>query len=104
MIRRGRVYLEPRTEPAPAESEQLERDGCTIIRGLLTRDEIAELRAEISAIYDRDPPDERGAARPEDQAMFRYAIRNRSAPCQRAVAHPRLLSVIEPLLGEDCHV
>jgi ectoine hydroxylase-related dioxygenase (phytanoyl-CoA dioxygenase family) len=36
--------------------------------------------------------------------MFRYAMLNRSAAAQRAVAHPRLLAVIEPLLGEDCHV
>ena len=36
--------------------------------------------------------------------MFRYAMLNRSAAAQRVVAHPRLLSVIEPLLGEDCHV
>ena len=29
---------------------------------------------------------------------------NRSAACQKAVAHPRILEIIEPLLGEDCHV
>jgi ectoine hydroxylase-related dioxygenase (phytanoyl-CoA dioxygenase family) len=104
MIRRGRIYLEPRTAPAPAESLQLERDGYTVIRGLFTPDEVAELRDEIATIYDRDPPDDRGGRAPEDQAMFRYAMLNRSAACQRAVAHPRLLSVIEPLLGEDCHV
>jgi ectoine hydroxylase-related dioxygenase (phytanoyl-CoA dioxygenase family) len=104
MIRRGRVYLEPRTEPAPPESHQLESEGYAVIRDLLTPEEVAELRAEISAIYDRDPPDDRGPRDPDDQAMFRYAMLNRSPASQRAVAHPRLLSVIEPLLGEDCHV
>ena len=29
---------------------------------------------------------------------------NRSAACQQAVGQPRVLEVIEPLLGEDCHV
>ena len=29
---------------------------------------------------------------------------NRSAACQRAIAHPRILETIEPLLGDDCHV
>ena len=29
---------------------------------------------------------------------------NRSAACQAAVMHPRILEVIEPLLGDDCHV
>jgi len=104
MIRRGRIYLEARTEPASAEAAQLERDGYAIIRGLFTSDEVAELRAEISAIFDRDPPDARGNRGPEDAAMFRYAMLNRSAAAQRAIAHPRLLSVIEPLLGEDCHI
>jgi ectoine hydroxylase-related dioxygenase (phytanoyl-CoA dioxygenase family) len=104
MIRRGRAYLEVRTEPAPEETVQLERDGHTIIRGLLSPAEIAELQAEIGEIYDRDPSDERGDRPPEDAAMFRYAMLNRSAAAQRACAHPRLLSVIEPLLGEDCHV
>ena len=36
--------------------------------------------------------------------MFRYAMLNRSAAAQRALANPKLLAVIEPLLGEDCHV
>ena len=104
MIRRGRPYLEPRTEPASDETLQLEREGYTIIRGLLSADEIAELRDEIGEVFERDPPDERGQRPPEDAQMVRYAMLNRSAAAQRAVAHPRLLSVIEPLLGEDCHV
>src|SRR5688500_16315947 len=105
MIRRGFPYLEPRTEPASEETLQLEREGYTIIRGLLTPDDVAELRDEIGAVYQRDPPDQRGRTRPpEDAARFRYAMLNRSAAAQRAVAHPRLLAVIEPLLGEDCHV
>ena len=29
---------------------------------------------------------------------------NRSAACQRSLAHPKILEVIEPLLGDDCHV
>lgn len=105
MIRRGFPYLQYRDEPASAETGQLEREGYTIIRDLLTPAEVAELHAEIAEVYDRDPPDQRGKDRPpEDAAMFRYAMLNRSAAAQRAVAHPRLLSVIEPLLGEDCHV
>jgi hypothetical protein len=104
MIRRGRPYLEPREAPASAESEQLEAEGYTIIRGLLSPAEVAQLGAEIGEVFARDPPDERNALPPEDRDMFRYAMLNRSAAAQAAVAHPRLLSVIEPLLGEDCHV
>jgi len=105
MIRRGRPYLEARTEPASPEIEQLEREGYAIVRGLLSDDEVAELRAEIGAVYARDPADERNPSLPpQDADMFRYAMLNRSAAAQRAVAHPKLLAVIEPLLGEDCHV
>jgi ectoine hydroxylase-related dioxygenase (phytanoyl-CoA dioxygenase family) len=105
MIRRGRPYLEARTEPASPQTEQLEREGYTIVRGLLSEAEVAELREEISEIYARDPADERNPSLPpQDADMFRYAMLNRSAAAQRAVAHPMLLAVIEPLLGEDCHV
>jgi ectoine hydroxylase-related dioxygenase (phytanoyl-CoA dioxygenase family) len=104
MIRRGRAYLEHREAPAGPETAQLERDGYAVVRGVLGAEEIAELHAEIAAIFDRDPPDARGARQAEDAAMFRYAMLNRSAAAQRAVANPNLLAVIEPLLGEDCHV
>jgi hypothetical protein len=36
---------------------QLEREGYTIIRGLLDADEVAELNREVSEIFERDPPD-----------------------------------------------
>jgi ectoine hydroxylase-related dioxygenase (phytanoyl-CoA dioxygenase family) len=104
MIRRGFPYLEARLEPASDETAQLEREGYAIVRGLLTPAEVAELHGEIGGIFERDPPDERGDRPPEDAQMFRYAMLNRSAAAQRAVANPRLLEVIEPLLGEDCHV
>jgi ectoine hydroxylase-related dioxygenase (phytanoyl-CoA dioxygenase family) len=104
MIRRGRGYLRVREEAAPEASVQLEREGYTVARGLFTPEEVEALKAEIGAVYDRDPPDMRGNRGLEDMAMFRYAMLNRSAAAQRAVANPRLLEVIEPLLGEDCHV
>ena len=104
MIRRGHPYLKPRTEPASAESHQLEAEGYTIIRGLLSAGELGELRDEIAGVFDRDPADHRNELPPEDRDMFRYAMLNRSAAAQATIAHPGLLEVIEPLLGEDCHV
>lgn len=104
MIRRGRPYLEYRSEPAGGASEQLEREGYTVVRGVFSPDEVAALRGAIGAIYERDPPDERGRREPEDAEAFRYAMLNRCAEAQAAIAHPDLLAVIEPLLGEDCHI
>jgi ectoine hydroxylase-related dioxygenase (phytanoyl-CoA dioxygenase family) len=45
-------------------------------------------------------------ARPsvEDADMFRYEMFNRSALCQDVIGRPQILEVVEPLLGEDCHV
>jgi ectoine hydroxylase-related dioxygenase (phytanoyl-CoA dioxygenase family) len=104
MIRRGRPYLEYRSEPAGAAAEQLEREGYTVVRQLFAGPEVARLKRAIARIYARDPPDERGRREPEDAEAFRYAMLNRCAEAQRAIAHPDLLAVIEPLLGEDCHI
>ena len=85
---------------APEASRRLERDGCAVLRDVLTTLEVAELVDEIDSAFDRFGP-ERG--RP-DRAELRYEMLNRSGACQRAVGHPAILEAIEPLLGEDCHV
>ncbi len=85
---------------APSESAQLERDGYTVLPGVFTAAEVTGMRDEIDAAFDAFP-DER--SRP-DSAQFRYEMLNRSAACQEALAHDRMLAVVEPLLGDDCHV
>jgi len=100
VIRRLGKNLTVYTGDVPPASAQLERDGYTILRGVFTDRDVAELRAEIDAVFASVPPER---AR-DDKTEFRYEMLNRSAACQRAVAHPRILEVIEPLLGDDCHV
>jgi ectoine hydroxylase-related dioxygenase (phytanoyl-CoA dioxygenase family) len=85
---------------APAESLQLERDGYAVLERVFSADEVAAMRHEIDAAFAQYPA-ERGR---NDNAEFRYEMLNRSAACQAAIAHPRTLAVIEPLLGDDCHV
>lgn len=105
MIERVGGYLRVRGGPAPEAAQALHERGFAILTGVFGDAECAELRREIEAVFHRDPPDRRSAARsPEDDAMFRYAMLNRSPACQRAIGHPRILETIEPLLGEDCHV
>src|SRR3954452_9841328 len=85
---------------APDESGQLERDGCAVLEQVFTADQVAQLRDEIDAAFEAYPAERsRG-----DRAEFRYEMCNRSGACQAAVAHPRTLAVVEPLLGADCHV
>ena len=105
MITRRGGYLRIRSEAGPDASRQLERDGYAVLTGVLDPPAVAELRADIDRVFDELPPDERVGGRPAGHwDPFRYEMLNRSEACQRAVAHPTILEVIEPLLGEDCHI
>ncbi len=89
----------------PDASIALEEDGFAIIRGALSEAEVAALSLELHELFDHTRPDVRlPGATEEDYADFRYEALNRSAAAQAAVAHPAILEVVEPLLGEDCHV
>jgi len=100
MITRRHGNLRLRSEPAPAASMQLERDGYAVLRGVLDAATVAVLRDEVAQIFAEHAPD-----RAHDTGgEFRHAMINRSALSQKAVASPAILEAIEPLLGEDCHV
>jgi ectoine hydroxylase-related dioxygenase (phytanoyl-CoA dioxygenase family) len=100
MITRRHGNLRLRREPAPQASEQLEREGWAVVPGVLGPAEVAALKAEITTVFEGSAPD-----RPNDvRGEFRHAMLNRSPLSQRAIGARALLDVIEPLLGEDCHV
>ena len=100
MIRRLFKNLGVYDGKAPDASAQLERDGWAWLPWVFDRDEVDEMKAEIDAVFDAYPA-ERGR---DDAEQFRYEMFNRSPACQRAIGAPRILEVIEPLLGDDCHV
>jgi len=102
MIRRIGKNLGVRgdADAVPEESRELEADGCAVLRGVFTPAELEQLRTEIDAVFASAAP-ERSRT---DAVEFRYEMLNRSAAAQAAVGHPRILEVVEPLLGEDCHV
>jgi ectoine hydroxylase-related dioxygenase (phytanoyl-CoA dioxygenase family) len=103
MIKRLGGYLAVRRGDPPEASAQIEAQGYTVLREVLTPDEVTKLTEEIEAVYAEAPPDLR--ERPDwEREDFRYAMLNRSALAQQAVGHPRILETIEPLLGDDCHV
>ena len=101
MLTRRKVYLEPRTEPVLEATEQLERDGYTLLRGALTTEQTDALRNDMDVLF-AEPDTELRRANDADE--YRYAALNRSAQAQRVVGSRTILDVIEPLLGEDCHV
>jgi ectoine hydroxylase-related dioxygenase (phytanoyl-CoA dioxygenase family) len=81
----------------------LQTDGYVVLHDVFTQDEVVALRADVTRVFEELPPDERGDS-PEQSAPFRYEMLNRSGLVQDAICHPRILEVVEPLLGEDCHV
>lgn len=105
MITRTRGYLRPGCASAVPASEQLERDGYVVLRGVLDADDVKAIAADIDRVFAEMPPDERNpGAPPEHWAPFRYEMLNRSAPCQEVIGRRAILDVVEPLLGDDCHV
>jgi ectoine hydroxylase-related dioxygenase (phytanoyl-CoA dioxygenase family) len=58
------------------------------------------MREEIDATFDAYPSERIR----DDKDEFRYEMFNRSAACQAAIMHPDVLRVVDPLLGDDCHV
>lgn len=94
--------LEPSTGDEVDAAASIERDGWTLLPGVFSADEVAAMIAEIERVYESYEPDVR--LRVGDRSQFRYEMYNRSAAVQRAIAHPRILAAVEPLLGDDCHV
>ena len=101
MIRRIGGYLYPRNEKAPKESRQIEREGYGIIRKAFASNAIGALRNEILEIYETEAAG--GRAQLNDD-QFRYEMFNRSARAQKIAGRREILDVVEPLLGEDCHI
>lgn len=91
--------------PAPEATKVLERDGFALLPGAFDRETIRDLRAEIIDIFERYPPDVRAGSGTSARAeMFRYEMFNRGARCQAIVGSRTILDVIEPLIGDECHI
>jgi ectoine hydroxylase-related dioxygenase (phytanoyl-CoA dioxygenase family) len=105
VITRASGYLALIDGPVPPSSTQLQSEGYALLENVWDRQELDELRTDVERVFNSYPPDvRRSSAGEEHWAPFRYEMLNRSGPVQAAVAHPRILETIEPLLGEDCHV
>ena len=98
------TYLRVRDD-GPEAARSLEREGWAVVPGVFSGRSLAALRREIVTLFDEVTPAIRVPGRSQDDyADFRHACLNRSPAAQVAVGHPRILEVVEPLLGEDAHV
>jgi Phytanoyl-CoA dioxygenase (PhyH) len=105
VLTRKTGYLTLTSGRVPAATTRLQEEGYAVVRRVFTAHEVAALRDDVRRVFDIYPPDERSSHHPaEHWRPFRYEMLNRSALVQEAVANPKILRTIEPLLGEDCHV
>ena len=103
MLTRSSGYLSLRSGTAPAAVESLQSEGYVLLDGVFAGEELARLRADVERVFAEYPPDERGDT-PQESAAFRHEMLNRSSLVQQVIGNPQILEVVEPLLGEDCHV
>ena len=107
MLTRNRPggYLHVRTEPTLEAARELEAEGYTLVRRAFTGEDLDTLRQEAENVFEKLLPDNRGSNKKYEIAdHFRYEMFNRSVATQEVIARREILDVIEPLLGEDCHV
>ena len=106
MIHRNGIYSEYRTpDGAPDDSLFLEANGYALLSAVFAPEEVAALAKDIERVFDEYPAAGRSAKRSaEEDEAFRYEMLNYSEPAQNAIAKRGILDVIEPLIGEDCHV
>lgn len=98
-------YLMPLKECVSPSSRELEDCGGTLVHGAFSQEEMDSLRSEIEQVFAELPPDSRGSNKSREIAdEFRYEMFNRSPLAQEIVGRREILDVIEPLLGEDCHI
>jgi hypothetical protein len=102
MLTRSSGYLRL-SDTAPTAAEDLQSEGYVVLERIFEGRDLELLRADVERVFAEYPPDERGDP-PEEAAPFRYEMLNRSGLVQRAIGEPRILQIVEPLLGEDCHV
>ena len=107
MLTRNRPggYLHIRTEPTLAAARELEAEGYTLVREAFTGNDLDTLRQEAENVFEKLLPDNRGSNKKYEAAdHFRYEMFNRSIAMLEVIGRREILDVIEPLLGEDCHV
>jgi len=88
---------------------QFRRDGFLVVRGLVARDEVEELLAHTEDLMhgrisvDGVPPPPPGATRRElEQRLLRIHMLHRHLEIhERFLLHPRILDVLEALIGPD---
>lgn len=90
---------------SPALSQELAREGHAIMRGAVSASRIRAIREQLLKHYAYSEPEMRASAINRTVgSMFRYGVFQDCPLIQEAISDARILQVLEPLLGSDCHV
>ena len=103
--RNGKYYEYRSSDSAPKDAQSMEKQGYVVIEAVFTAEEISALERDVDRVFREQAPSGRTLSRTLDEdEEFRYEMLNISAIAQQAGAHPRILEIIEPLIGQDCHI
>ncbi|MDE0297228.1 MAG: phytanoyl-CoA dioxygenase family protein [Candidatus Poribacteria bacterium] len=84
------------------EKTQLDERGFTVLRDVISADEVNELRRLSLALATDERSAGCGSMYLDDCAQRVWNLVNKGESFEQAIQHPRILAAMEYLLGEDC--
>ncbi|MCZ6677142.1 MAG: phytanoyl-CoA dioxygenase family protein [Candidatus Poribacteria bacterium] len=84
------------------EESQLDEHGFLLLEHAITADEADELRDLSMSLAAQEREAGRGYMYIDDKAQRVWNLVDKGEPFERAIQHPRVLTAMEYLLGEDC--
>ena len=91
--------------PVRTPTQSLQWLGHCLVPGAFSRFEVDRLKGAVDRVYRDHPADTRDGRTSADNAeMFRYEMINRSEEVRQVTSDRRILDVLEPILGGDCHL
>ncbi|ALG13432.1 phytanoyl-CoA dioxygenase family protein [Kibdelosporangium phytohabitans] len=94
LARRHRATTSAAAVAADADLAALGRDGYVILENLLSPDECAQIRAEVTPLLDKTGRNDFEGERTQRV----YSVLNKTRVCDRLVDHPRVLALLDRLL------
>ncbi|MGE0719609.1 MAG: phytanoyl-CoA dioxygenase family protein, partial [Alphaproteobacteria bacterium] len=89
-------------QPTPQQIEDYRRSGYLFLRGLLSKDEVAALRAVVPELMARPGPEIKRM--PDGSARLVYAPHAYSDPYITLSRLPRILGTVRALLDDEAYV
>jgi ectoine hydroxylase-related dioxygenase (phytanoyl-CoA dioxygenase family) len=86
-----------------AQVERFHRDGFLVLPGILSRSEVAALRAGVERAFEQ-PNAVAGLYGETMQRIWRPTMFEQGPKFEALIDHPGVIDLIEAILGDDCHL